>query len=103
MNAFLYLLAAQLRRRSPEGRTSGRRAAAGQPAVAQNCEYRRKDGVMEAEETFGDRKAQREEENDAVSQLHVRQVQDRALPARTVLTQQRHGSERDAPSPLFVP
>ena len=40
---------------------------------------------------------------DATLELHIRQVEDRALPARQVLLQQTQGGEPAAPRPVFVP
>ena len=41
--------------------------------------------------------------NQATSELHVRQVEDRALPARQVLLQQTQDREPDDRGPIFVP
>jgi hypothetical protein len=39
----------------------------------------------------------------AMLELHVRQVQDRALPATEVLMQQTQAREADERGPIFVP
>ena len=44
-----------------------------------------------------------EDRKRVMSELHVRQVEDRALPARQVLLQQTQGGEPDDRGPIFVP
>jgi hypothetical protein len=46
---------------------------------------------------------QEEDGKHAMSQLYVRQVEDRALPARQVLLQQTQGSEPNDRGTIFVP
>ena len=48
-------------------------------------------------------KPQRDQERAKLPALHIRHLQDRALPAGTVLRQVQNGSQPGVPSPLFVP
>ena len=46
---------------------------------------------------------QEKDRKGVTSELHVRQVEDRALPARQVLLEQTQGREPDDRGPIFVP
>ena len=58
---------------------------------------------MGTHDQFTEPQIEEEGGNHAVSELHVRQVEDRALPARQVLLQQTQDSEPDHRGPIFVP
>jgi len=58
---------------------------------------------MEIKELTADQKSQDLQREGQITALHINQVQDRALPASTVLGQRREESDENAPTRLFVP
>jgi hypothetical protein len=64
---------------------------------------RRKESEMETKTTTAKPRRLDEAEKAKASALHIRQVEDRALPARTVLREVQKDVAGKAPAPLFVP
>jgi hypothetical protein len=72
-------------------------------AAAHECDRPGKDGMMGSHDMSTEPQVHNDGEQRTTFELHIRQVEDRALPARQVLLQQTQDREPDDRGPIFVP